>query len=174
MPVTVTVGTNSYISVADATAYFSERLYASAWTGANADDQAKALIMATKRIDRQKIRGIKAVSNQTLEFPRTVYAYGDTFPQPVVGAHYEYGPGWIVEDEVSQDVLDAVCEEALALLAGGATAKQRAELQAQGVKSFSIGKLSETFVVGTSGERIQSPEAKQLLQRYLSGGAVIV
>lgn len=174
MPVNIVVGTNSYISVEDATNYFADRLYSDAWTNSAADDKAKALIMATKRIDRQKIRGIKAASDQTLEFPRAMYAYGDAFPQPVVGAHYGYGPGWIAESGVSQNVLDAVCEEAIALLAGGATANQRAELQAQGVKSFSIGKLSETFRTGAGGERLLSLEAKQLLQRYLSGGAVIV
>lgn len=174
MPVTITVGTNSYISVADATTYFSERLYSTAWTGAAADDMAKALIMATRKIDRQKIRGIKAVDTQTLEFPRALYSYQDIDPQPIVGAHFDYGPGWVVEKEVSQDVLDSVCEEAMALLAGGSTANQRAELQAQGVKSFSIGKLSETFRTGVNAERLLSLEAKQLLQRYLSGGAVIV
>ena len=174
MPVTITIGTNSYISVADATTYFSERLYSTAFTGAAADDQAKALIMATKKIDRMQIRGVKAVADQTLEFPRALYAHGEGYEAPIVGMRHLHGAGWVVETEVSQDVLDAVCEEAMALLAGGSTANQRAELQAQGVKAFSIGKLSETFKTGISGERLLSLEAKQLLQRYLSGGAVIV
>lgn len=174
MPAEITVGTNSYISVAAATSYFDERLYSTSWTSAEAADKIKALIMATKKIDRQKIRGLKANSDQTLEFPRALYAHGESFEAPIVGMRHHYGPGWVVEDEVSQDVLDATCEEAIALLAGGAKANQRAELQAQGVKSFSIGKLSETYQTGVSGERLLSLEAKQLLQRYLSGGAVIV
>lgn len=174
MPAEITVGTNSYISVTDATSYFDERLYSTSWSSADAGDQSKALIMATKKIDRLKIRGVKADVDQTLEFPRALYANGETFEAPIVGMRHHYGPGWVAETEVSQDVLDAACEEAIALLAGGSKANQRATLQAEGVKSFSIGKLSETFRTGVSSERLLSLEAKQLLQRYLSGGAVIV
>lgn len=179
MPVEIAVGTNSYISVADATTYFGERLFSDSWVNAGSDNQAKSLIMATKKIDRQMLQGKKAVSTQTLEFPRALYrhdpyGYGrdDSFIANLSESAYE--SGWVTEESVTQDVLDATCEEAIALLSGGSKANQRAELQAQGVKAFSIGKLSETFKTGVIAERLLSLEAKQLLQRYLSGGAVIV
>ena len=59
MPITLTVGTNTYISAADAEIYFDTRLFADTWTAASADDKAKALIMATKALDRLTLKGRK-------------------------------------------------------------------------------------------------------------------
>lgn len=172
MAVVVTVGTNSYISVADATLYFADRLYSDAWTNAAADDKAKALIMATKKIDQMHMLGVKAVTNQTLEFPRALYSYSDQVRLNIVGAaDLFYGPNWVIETEVSQVVKDATCEQAIFLLKGGVGGNKRAELQAQGVKSFSLGNLSESFVVGRKGG--MSLEAIELMQKYL-GPVMIV
>jgi hypothetical protein len=178
MSVDIAVGTNSYISAADASSYFNERLYAEAWGNSNADDQARALIAATKRIDRQMLRGKKAVPTQTLEFPRALYRddpYGYGRDNAFIGnlAECVYESGWVMETAISSAVKEATCEEALAILSRGAEANQRAQLQSQGVKSFSLGSLSETYRTGASAERLISNEAIQLLQPYLAGGAVI-
>lgn len=44
------VGTNSYISFADATAYFADQLGTSAWTNASASDRSRSLITASGQI----------------------------------------------------------------------------------------------------------------------------
>lgn len=161
----ITIGTNSYISVADANAYFNECLYSDLWTAASDDDKEKALIMATKRIDRLAFKGRKAYANQALKFPRAFYSPEKINDLDFYNKEYE----WFVEKDISQAVKDAVCEEALALLKG---LPKRLELQAQGVKSFTMDKLSETY----TGERIKilSPDARELLRPYMVGSAVIV
>jgi hypothetical protein len=67
---TVTVGTNCYISVADATTYYDSILDAEPWDDATAANKARALLMATKAIDNLNYVGDKADEDQALEFPR--------------------------------------------------------------------------------------------------------
>lgn len=161
-------GTNSYIKVTDADLYFADRLYSDAWNNASADQKAQALIMASKRIDRLSLRGKKADQNQTMKFPRAIYANspGTYAIDPKAVQSY---PGWVYEISVAQCVKEAVCEEALILLKGDS---QRTELQAQGVHSFQIGNLSETF----TGEvvKLLSPDARELLRKYIAGSVSIV
>lgn len=164
MAVDLEVGTNSYISVADADAYFNERLYSSSWDNATADDKARALIMATKAIDRQPLKGIKDMETQTLAFPR----YD---PSKYLDEVEYSNEDLVIEAEVPQIVLDAVCEEALALLDRGDD--QRAKLQQAGVKSFSLGSLSESYASG-SGRGLTSQQAKELMRPWLGGAVYII
>ena len=137
-------GVNSYVSLEKAEAYFSHRLHADAWTAASPSDKEKALMMATQRIDRLPLVRRKASKIQALAFPR--------FPGT----------------EVPQKVKDAVCEEAIALLKG---IPKRVELQAQGVQSFTIGNLSETYTGRT--EKLLSPDARELMRPYVVRGVLI-
>jgi hypothetical protein len=165
MAVNLIVGTNSYLSTADADTYFNIRLFADTWNNASVDQKAQALIMATKRIDRLKFRGRKALLSQSLQFPRTFYSAA------LSDAEYAYGypsDGWSVEKEITQCVKDACCEEAMSLLKG---ISQRLELQHQGVTEFTIGDLSESYK--NLGTRLQSRDAHELLRPYLIGGVSI-
>ena len=136
----------SYVSLAEANEYFSNRLHADAWVEASDADKEKALAMATKTIDRQRLNGRKTNPSQPLAFPR----YPDA--------------------EIPQNVKEACCEEALAILESGNS--QRRKLQQEGVQSFSIGNLSETFAAG-AGRGMLSQEAKELLQPWLIGAVNI-
>jgi len=170
MAVEIVVGANSYVSVSGADTYFNERLYSSAWTAASADDKARALISATKAIDRQFLKGRKKLTIQILQFPRCY--------QRSVNNHLNYignvelvwdGSLWC-ENEVPQAVKDTQCEEAIALLDRGNS--KRRKLQQEGVRSIGIGSTSETYNPG-SGRGLISQEAKELLRPYLAGSAVI-
>jgi hypothetical protein len=188
MPVTVTVGTNSYIDVADAQAYFDERLYSDAWESASDDDKAKALIMATKKLDRQTLKGAQKTEDQTLQFPRCYVGalYQSLYPghtqplavQPIIPAAVPTAIyGWLCESDVPQAVLDAVCEEALALLDRGNS--KRRKMQQEGVTSFGVGTLHETYATGRTGRSVNpnaliSVEARELLTPYLAGSVRIV
>lgn len=67
----LTVGTNSYISVADANSYFADRMNSAVWDGATAVGlKDKALIQATQIIDNQKFIGLRTNPVQDLAFPR--------------------------------------------------------------------------------------------------------
>ncbi|MGF9711720.1 DnaT-like ssDNA-binding protein [Paenibacillus naphthalenovorans] len=159
------VGTNSYVSVDDADIYFADRLFADKWESATPLDKEKALIMATRKIDMQLLNGRKVDSAQTLQFPRSIYS------------RYKYPPypQWVDESEVSDDVKSAVCEEALAILSYTKESQKRTQLQRQGVTSFSLGSLSESYSSNNAtGYKLLSVEAVQLLAPYIGGSRVIV
>lgn len=72
---------------------------------------------------------------------------------------------WITQG-VPSAIKFAVVEQALYLLAGGG---ERARMQAEGVKSYSIGDLHETFKDGMGGGTIPlSTEARAFLTPYIS------
>ena len=143
---TITVGENSYIDIEEANEYFAGRLHAESWGQADDSTKEKALKQATKIIDRQRLNGRKTNPSQPLAFPR----YPDA--------------------ETPQNVKEACCEEALAILESGNS--QRRKLQQEGVQSFSLGNMSETYAPG-AGKGILSQEAKELLQPWLLGGVFI-
>jgi hypothetical protein len=73
---------------------------------------------------------------------------------------------------VSDTVKYAQIEESLEILANnGETITQRSKLQHEGVTSFSLEGLSESYKGSTS--QLLSPIAVQLLKRYMSGGYAI-
>lgn len=139
--------TTAYVTTEEATTYFASRLHAEAWTALSADDKPKALAMATKVIDRQLLKGRKTDPDQELAFPR----YSDK--------------------KVPEAVKEACCEEALALLERGSS--QRLKLQQEGVQSFSLGNMSETYITG-AGKGLLSQEAKELLKPWLLGAVNII
>jgi len=136
----------AYCTVEEADDYFSTRLYSDSWTNAARTEKAAALTHATRTIDRLLLKGRKTDSTQSLAFPR----YPDT--------------------EIPAVVKHACCEEALALLEHGNS--QRRKLQQQGIQSFSIGHLSETYVA-SAGKGLLSQEAKEYLRPWLAGSVVI-
>ena len=136
----------SYSTTEYADEYFAGRLHAESWGETSDADKEKALRQATKEIDRQPLRGRKTETGQALAFPR----YPDT--------------------EVPEVVKEACCEIALALLERGNS--QRRKLQQEGVQSFSLGNMSETYTPG-AGRGLLSQEAKELLGPWLLGSVNI-
>lgn len=70
MAIDPTVGgptANSYLSVEAADAYFADRLFATAWTGAL---KAAALITATRRLEDLAWAGVRTTTTQALAWPR--------------------------------------------------------------------------------------------------------
>jgi hypothetical protein len=112
MPILVaTVGAtnaNSYATVAEGDTYFDERLQAANWIG----EKARALIMATRRIDVLRFRGEKVNTAQALKWPR-IEAYDDdgqeydttVVPAIVKQATYELALKILNDDAASTDAL---------------------------------------------------------------------
>ncbi len=136
----------AYVDLEEANEYFNSRLHADAWAEASDADKEKALQQATKAIDRQPLKGKKTDAGQILAFPR----------HP--------------DEEIPEAVKEACCEEALALLERGNS--QRRKLQQEGVQSFALGNMSETYVAG-AGRGLLSQEAKELLRPWLLGSVFI-
>ena len=169
-PVTITVGTNSYITLADANTYFGTRLFSDSWNNSTESNKSLAILSATKKIDRLVMRGVKSISTQSLAFPRAIYS--DYYTNDLPNLSLRINGNYNVETSVSQRVIDACCEEAMAMLAVDASGKQRQELQNQGVTSFSMSKLSENYSkIKVGSTNLLSSEAKELLF-YYTGGSV--
>lgn len=74
MALVATVGgasSNSYVTQAEATTYFGDRLNSTEWTGATSADKDKALVTATRRIDEEQFVGEKVTAGQALKWPRS-------------------------------------------------------------------------------------------------------
>ncbi len=94
-------GVNSYGTVAEADAYFEDRLDVAAWTVAVEAEKAKALVTATSMIDGLEYIGVAVSESQALTFPKTGECYfdprlsmavslsADTVPNRVIKATFE-------------------------------------------------------------------------------------
>lgn len=64
-------GVNSYVTVAEADAYFTERLDVAAWTNAEETQKSQALVSATAILDELLWVGVTVSESQKLAFPRS-------------------------------------------------------------------------------------------------------
>ena len=105
---------NSYASAADGDAYHDGHLYASAWTGATADQKAAALVMASRLIDAEyQFGGTRVKATQSLQWPRQ-----DCRAPDADG----WAGGTVSETVVPKAVAAATCEMARELLIADRTA----------------------------------------------------
>lgn len=168
---TLIIDTDSYISQEDATTYIDSH-YSSTdgkritWNALLSDDKDIFLRKATQTIESIPIVGIKVDTSQILAFPRAIYTenyYDDVLPNNIT-----YGKHWYIQPEVPDSVKFAQTEIAINNADG---ISDRIKLQREGVKSFSLGKLSESY---GSGKANSLPyEAKELLTPYTLGGGRI-
>jgi hypothetical protein len=168
----ITVGTDTYISVDDADAYVDAHYVSThaksiAWEMLKDADKEIYLRNAARTIDRQPLIGQKATT-QTMEFPRAIYI-GLSAGYDVHTTALIYGADWYVESEVTDEVKYAQVEIALTECAG---LSARQEMMRDGVKSFSIGNLSENYGSGARS-KIVSTEANEYLAKYLAGSVRI-
>lgn len=109
----LTKGTNSYVTVAEANAYFVDRLDVSAWASADDAQRAQALITATSVLDDLTWLGSVLSVNQPLAFPR-IGGYFDpragaqvfldtTVPARVIRATYELAHHFLNNDGLQDD-----------------------------------------------------------------------
>ena len=163
----ITVGTDTYISLEDANIYIENSYMATesqsvAWGGISDDDRMILLKRAAQTIDRQPLIGLRATSTQVMEFPRATYTDGGYNNDSL-----RWGDDYYTQTAVPTAVKYAQVELALSLLSG---VSNRVDLQRQGVKSFSLGKLSESY----SGKTNALPyTVRDMMSQYLLGGAPI-
>jgi hypothetical protein len=166
---------SSYITTTElADAYFDDdpRPSAIAFLALTTDQKAWYLKRSTKIIDALPLKGSTyyyidrtspATDEQELQFPRVIN---------------ERVVSWDDDNStaiVPPEVEDACCEEALGLYdfyVSSPGDQKRRKLQDQGVKSFSVGKLSESYGTrGTSSKwkGLHSQEAYDLMKQYIAG-----
>lgn len=170
----IQVGINSYVDIEFADSYFSERLYADEWGNADTATKEKALLTACRRIERLQFKGIKAdPENQILQFPRALPSVGMPLYPRERQFNFDYTLAYIMQEEVPEEVKQAQCEEALALLKYGNNTRTR--LQEQGVIRVDFGSVSEEYErAGRGINKLFSNEAYELLKPYLAGAVALV
>lgn len=151
----------AYIAYTAATGYFTNRLEKTAWSNAGETSANAALISAADQIDQQYFKGYKKTldGSQARAFPRYTRDGGRDLPSTGASS---------ILVEASDSLLQmANCEQALWLLETAGRRDQRAILQEQGVKSISLGGVSESYG-GVRGPRAMlCAEAKRLLDPFL-------
>lgn len=162
----LTVGTDTYISQTDATMYVTGH-YASteakciAWAALTSDNKDAYLRRAATIIDRQPLVGVKAVDTQAMQFPRAIHSeYRDGLNTPRLALSGAWYVQSVVPDTVKYAQVEIALQEAVGVSA-------RLAAQRDGVKSVSLGKISETYR-DTADTDIPCREAKALLRPYLA------
>lgn len=108
---TIVAGANSYVALAEATAYFDNRPDTD-WTNGTADTRSTALIKATDYLVqrfRNRWKGMRIDPAQTLDWPRR-----EVFPE----VYFDDLDYEIPEDQVPQEVKDCAIILAAKVLAG--------------------------------------------------------
>ena len=133
------VGTNTYINEADADTYFTYALHSAEWDAATTATKEKALVTATRMIDRQAWQGSRYADPQDLAFPRTDLVDLDgeevdeiTVPTAVLNATCELGMAMIASAAV-QTVADTA--EAWKRVEAGPVKAERFDNQQAGAAS---------------------------------------
>jgi hypothetical protein len=149
---------NSYATTTEAAAYFTDRLQVSAWA-TNADDQARALIMATRRLDQFEFRGTKTTTTQALKWPRV-----DTFDED--GEEY-------ATNAIPTFVKHATFEQALAFLKANAEAYD--PLAGDGLDRFDSVKIGPLAVeIGQSQQSTAlAVYAHRLIRHVLASSGLV-
>jgi len=147
----IVVGTDTYISVANADTYFTNAIHATAWAAAITATKEKALVTATRMLDRQDWVGAKTSGVQALDWPRT-------------GVTDSEGTA-ISSVSIPSFIEQACCELALALLNDPSV--QTNPDQKQRISSMSAGSASISFFSSIPGARFPTI-VHELIGWYLS------
>jgi hypothetical protein len=152
---------NSYASVADGDAYHDGHLYATAWTGASADQKAVALVMATRLIDAEyQFNGTRTTAGQCLQWPRAMCPEPDNVHVPIsvlLPIPYDY----VEYDKVPKAVVQATCEMARELLVADRTVVPAGE----GLKYYNAAGI-QTGYDKTDKRPVLSQVAQVMLAKY--------
>lgn len=124
----LTVGTDTYVSLADANAYFAGRPHATAWQDPKYDDAAKeaALIFACMHLDgAYEFVGRPATPGQPLKWPRCQARWTtggsipeDEIPSFVKKSQCELASQWLVCDQLMPMAEHMTSSDAAALKGG--------------------------------------------------------
>lgn len=139
-------GTNSYAEVAEANAYFSDRIGSELWSASDDATKAKALITATRLIDEIEWLGTALLENQSLAFPRT----GSYF-EPRRGAEIELG------SSTPDRIVNATFELALHLVSNNDILSSTGGVTDLEVGSVKLTSIMTPSVIPTSVKRIYRP-----------------
>lgn len=141
----VTVGTNSYVSLAEADTFFSTRLNSTAWTSATEAEKTAALVSATSLLDQRSWTGWTVAEEQALAFPRVI-------------TYFDPKQGRVVSPlDVPKRVIDAQLELTLHLLENPDCLESTALPDSLAVSKVDIKGIAKTPVIPSRVYDLISP-----------------
>lgn len=146
----LTKGQNSYVDLAEAMAYFADRLDVAAWTEASDLQKRQALVTATSMLDSFEWIGQVVDPLQPLAFPR-------------IGSYYDRKLGLYADMNPTPNRIKLACFE----IAYHLLNNDGLQDSTGSVKAISVGPISITNIVSTSKV---SPVAKALFRDMLKKG----
>lgn len=156
-------GANSYVTLAEAQAYFDTHPQATAWDALTDDAKTRLLITAARAIDCSiQFNGFKTTASQPMQWPR----FGARDPNQYGGAYARtsgslLSNGEFPSDAIPQGILDAQCEMARFLLAGN----RLDDPAGTGIREFELtGTLKVAFDSGNLAQIIPDFVANLLFQ----------
>jgi len=147
-------GANSYVSLADANAYFTDRGN-TAWDEAEDEDKLAALVRASAALDGMygyRWPGTRYTDLQALDWPRSGAWDRDSYP--LTG--------------VPQKVKEATCEAASVELGTSGALSKSAE---PGLSELTVGAITKKWA-SSSGAANSYPAIGQKLARIVRGGSM--
>lgn len=145
---TITLYQNSLVTLEDAQCYFDERYDSADWYALEQEQQEKLLISASKKISRFDFVGSVQDVNQPLAFPR--------------------------DYEIPQDIKDAVCEEAYALINSSDNIHQKNIENNISSISLGVGSVSyNTANIGCETNKLSSSVALYLVKKWVKKGYLV-
>ena len=147
------IGTNAYISADEADTYLNGSLTADSWLTLDEEVKERAIISATRMLDRQRWMGEKTDPAQLLQFPRT-------------GLTDSYGTA-VASEVVPQAIKDATAELALSL-ALDPSVQDQAGTQ-KGIKRVKAGSAEVEFFFSSVNKRF-STVVSELVSAFLGTG----
>ncbi len=136
---------NSYVTVAEADAYFADRLDADAWTSAEATTKAKALVTATGQLDQMSWVGVAVSETQKLAFPRSGEYY-----DPKLGMR-------IALSGIPDRLVVAVCELAMHLVANEGVLASESSVKSISVDVIKLDFIQPAAVIPDTVHRVIKP-----------------
>lgn len=151
---TITVNTNSYITLANANTYMGATLQAAVWSALADATKEAALITAARMIDRQAWQGTKTGDPQVMAWPRSGLVDKDGAEVP--------------SNTVPQQVVDAQCELALALAQDASI--QSNSSNTQNIKRVQAGSASVEYFRSVLGGRFPTV-VQELIGNWLGSNS---
>ena len=140
-------GTNSYVTLNEANAYFANRIDAASWEEASADKQEKALITATMTLDTIEWAGSAISDTQSLAFPRN-------------GIYFDPRLGYNVSLDsavATARIENATFELALHLLNNEGVLDDTGSIRSLGVSSINLGTIIPAGLTPQTARRLYKP-----------------
>lgn len=152
----ITVGIDTYTTVAEADTYFASTLKDAIWTALGTPVKEICLKTACRKMETLPYTGVKTISTQLLEFPRC-------YTNSLYNSDYIFNPS---ADGTPQDIKNAQSELALWLYQN--QNNQALNAQEIGIKSMSLGGESYSFE-GTAGN-ILCVDCNDYLNKWIRKG----